>query len=82
MIKFFVLDEAGDHELAFELDDYGEESYYIPDKKSSVADSNIKKLIEIETFDHTYVRKSNKLAFFLSTCLSFLSINFSINFIN
>jgi hypothetical protein len=51
MIKFFVLDEAGDHELAFELDDYGEESYYIPDKKSSVADSNIKKFIEIETFD-------------------------------
>jgi hypothetical protein len=52
MIKFFVLDEAGDHELAFELDDYGEESYYIPDKKSSVADSNIKKFIEIEIFDN------------------------------
>jgi hypothetical protein len=51
MVKFFVLDEAGDHELAFELDDYGEESYYIPDKKSSVSDSNIKKFIEIETFD-------------------------------
>jgi hypothetical protein len=50
MIKFFVLDEAGDHELAFELDDYGEESYYIPDEKSSIADSNIKKFIEIETF--------------------------------
>jgi hypothetical protein len=50
MVRFFVLDEAGDHELAFELDDYGEESYYIPDKKSSVADSNMKKFIEIETF--------------------------------
>jgi hypothetical protein len=49
MIKFFVLDEAGDHELAFELDDYGEESYYIPDIKSSVSDSNIKKFIEIES---------------------------------
>jgi hypothetical protein len=52
MVRFFVLDEAGDHELAFELDDYGEESYYIPDIKSSVSDSNIKKFIEIETFDH------------------------------
>jgi hypothetical protein len=51
MIKFFVLYEAGDHELAFELDDYGEESYYIPDEKSSIADSNIKKFFEIETFD-------------------------------
>jgi hypothetical protein len=51
MVRFFVLDEAGDHELAFELDDYGEESYYIPDKKSSLADSNMKKFIEIETFD-------------------------------
>jgi hypothetical protein len=49
MIKFFVLDEAGDHELAFELDDYGEESYYIPDKKSSLANSNIKKFIEIKS---------------------------------
>jgi hypothetical protein len=51
MIKFFVLDEAGDHELAFELDDYGEESYYIPNKKS-VANSNIKKFFEIEIFDN------------------------------
>jgi hypothetical protein len=52
MVRFFVLDEAGDHELAFELDDYGEESYYIPDIKSSVSDSNIKKFIEIEIFDN------------------------------
>jgi hypothetical protein len=36
-------------ELAFELDDYGEESYYFPEEKSSVADLNIKKFIEIET---------------------------------
>jgi hypothetical protein len=49
MVRFFVLDEAGDHELAFELDDYGEESYYIPDIKSSVSDSNIKKFIEIKS---------------------------------
>jgi hypothetical protein len=52
MIRFFVLDEAGDHELAFELDDYGEESYHIPDENSSVADSNIKKFIKIKTFKH------------------------------
>jgi hypothetical protein len=46
-----VLDEAGDHELASELDDYGEESYHIPDENSSADNLNIKTFIEIETFD-------------------------------
>jgi hypothetical protein len=51
MVRFFVLDEAGDHELAFELDDYGEESYYIPGENLSADNLNIKKFFEIETFD-------------------------------
>jgi hypothetical protein len=51
MMKFFVLDEAGDHELASELDDYGEESYHIPDENSSADNLNIKKFIEIRTFN-------------------------------